>query len=95
MCNINMADLVSGSTAAPDLIDLMVEAMYKLPKSAAGYRKAFYARPEVLTALDRQTRKVNNLMLGYNDVYGKQVLTFRGIPVREQESLLPTEIAVI
>jgi hypothetical protein len=30
-------------------------------------------------------------MLGYGDVFGKKILTFRDIPVREQESLLPTE----
>jgi hypothetical protein len=94
LCNIKMGDLLNGTASAPDLIDMMVEAIYKLPKSAAGYRKAFYARPEVLTALDKQTRKINNLMLNYGDVYGKQVLTFRGIPVREQESLLATESVV-
>lgn len=94
LCNIKMGDLINGTASAPDLIDMMVEAIYKLPKSAAGYRKAFYARPEVLTALDKQTRKINNLMLNYGDVYGKQVLTFRGIPVREQESLLATESVV-
>ena len=94
ICNLDVSDLVSGETGAADLIDLMIEAVYKLPKVARGYRKAFYARPEVLTALDKQTRKVTNLMLGYNDVYGKRVLTFRDIPVREQESLLATEAKV-
>lgn len=94
ICNLDVSDLVSGATEAADLIDLMVSAIYKLPKSARGYRKAFYARPEVLTALDKQTRKVSNLMLNYGDVFGKQILTFRGIPVREQESLLATESKV-
>ena len=70
------------------------ESLRSLPKVARGYRKAFYARPEVLTALDKQTRKTTNLMLGYNEVYGKRVLTFRDIPVREQESLLATESKV-
>ena len=94
ICNIDVSELVSGGTSAADLIDLMIDAVYKLPKVARGYRKAFYARPEVLTALDKQTRKVSNLMLGYNEVYGKRVLTFRDIPVREQESLLATEAKV-
>ena len=94
ICNLDMSDLISGSTGAVDLIDLMVSAIYKLPKVARGYRKAFYVRPEVLTALDKQTRKVSNLMLNYGDVFGKQILTFRGIPVREQESILATESKV-
>lgn len=91
ICNVSVNDLISGSSEAADLIDLMVEAIYKLPKTARGYRRAFYVRPEILTALDKQTRKVNNLMLNYGDVYGREVLKFRGIPVREQESLLATE----
>lgn len=94
ICNLDVSDLISGSTGAADLIDLMVSAIYKLPKVARGYRKAFYVRPEVLTALDKQTRKVSNLMLGYGDVFGKKILTFRDIPVREQESLLATESKV-
>jgi hypothetical protein len=91
ICNVSVNDLLSGSAEAADLIDLMVEALYKLPKTARGYRRAFYARPEILTALDKQTRKVNNLMLNYGDVYGREVLKFRGVPIREQESLLATE----
>ena len=94
ICNVDVSDLVAGNSSAADLIDLMISATYKLPKTARGYRKAFYARPEVLCALDKQTRKVDNLMLGYNDVYGRRVLTFRDIPVREQESLLATETAL-
>ena len=94
VCNIDTDALISGSDSAADLIDMMIEAIYKLPKVARGYRRAFYVRPEILTALDKQTRKVNNLMLNYGDVYGREVLKFRGIPIREQESLLATESRV-
>jgi hypothetical protein len=95
ICNIDTAKLVSGSADAADLIDLMVSAIYKLPKVARGYRRAFYVHPDVMTALDKQTRKVNNLMLNYGDVYGREVLKFRGIPIREQESILATESKVL
>lgn len=94
ICNLDMNDLIKGTANAADLIDLMVEAIYKLPKTARGYRRAFYVRPEVITALDKQSRKVSNLMLNYGDVFGKEILKFRGIPIREQESLLATESVV-
>lgn len=94
ICNIDIAKLLSGASDAADLIDLMVVATHKLPKVARGYRRAFYVHPEIMTALDKQTRKVNNLMLNYGDVYGREVLKFRGIPLREQESLLATESKV-
>lgn len=94
ICNIDMAKLISGAQDAADLIDLMVTAVYKLPKVARGYRKAFYVRPEVITALDKQSRKVGNLTLRYEEVFGKEILSFRHIPIREQESLLDSEARV-
>lgn len=94
ICNIDLKKLIAGGTEAADLIDLMVDAIYKLPKSANGYRKAFYVRPEVITALDKQSRKASNLMLNYGEVFGREVLKFRGIPIRQQESILPTEATV-
>lgn len=94
ICNLDMNDLVKGTASAANLIDLMVEALYKLPKTSRGYRRAFYVRPEILTALDKQSRKVSNLMLNYGDVFGREILKFRGVPIREQESLLATETVV-
>lgn len=94
IANLDMASLIKGGVDAADLIDLMVSAIYKLPKTARGYRRAFYVRPEVITALDKQSRKVSNLMLNYGDVFGREVLNFRGIPIREQESILATESVV-
>lgn len=95
IANIDMDALIKGTTGAADLVELMIAAMYRLPKAARGYRRAFYARPEVIQALDSQTRKQVNLQLSYGDVFGRKILTFRdGIPVREQESLLATEAKV-
>ncbi len=93
IANIDMSDL-SGSSAA-DLIALMVSAIYKLPRFARSqFRKAFYMRPELVKILDDQTRKTDNLQLTYGDVHGKEVVSFRGIPVREQESILDSEALV-
>lgn len=95
ICNIDMSDLIAGNTSAADLIDLMIKSLYRIPREARHYRMAFYARPEVIEALDRQTRKTTNLQLSWGEVYGRNVLTFRnGIPVREQESLLATEARI-
>lgn len=95
ICNVDMAKLLTGATGAADLVDLMATAKYRLPKKAiAGCRLAFYARPEILEVLDRQTRKTNNLMLDYSTVYGREVNTFRGIPIRTQEAILDSEARV-
>ncbi len=93
IANIDISTLGGGSAA--DLVDLMVKALYKLPRFARSqYRKAFYMRPELAEILDKQARKTSNLMLNYGDVFGKEILTFRGIPVREQDSILDNEPTV-
>ena len=94
VCNIDMSNLKTNDAA--DLIDLMISAYYKLPRFArSGYRKAFYMRPELFEVLDKQTRKAATYQLNYGNAYGKEVLTFRGIPVREQESILDSEARVV
>jgi len=96
ICNVDMSDLLAANGSAMDMVDKMISAIYKLPRFArSSYRKAFYMRPELVEALDKQVRKTDNLKLTYNDVLGKEVLTFRGIPVREQESLLTSEARVV
>ena len=94
IANVDVTKLVDSATDAADLATLMIQATHKLPKKARSMRKAFYCREEVLTALDLQTRKTTNLMLSYQDVFGKQVLTFRGIPIRQADALLATEARV-
>lgn len=49
----------------------------------------------ILTALDLQVQNKSNLMLNYETVFGRKCITFRGIPLREQETLLDTEAAVV
>lgn len=94
ICNIDWSNLTTSDAA--DLADLMVSALYKLPRFAReGYRKAFYMRPELFEILDKQTRRTQNLHLNYSDVFGREILTFRGIPVREQESILNSEARVV
>ena len=94
VCNIDWSNLTTSDAA--DLADLMVSALYKLPRFAReGYRKAFYMRPELFEILDKQTRRTQNLHLNYSDVFGREILTFRGVPVREQESLLNSEAGVV
>lgn len=76
-----------------DVIKSMTRASYLLPTSGS-YRPVFYCRREILTLLDLQCQKKSNLHLTYQDIAGKPVLTFRGIPIKQQDSLLNTESAV-
>jgi hypothetical protein len=51
-------------------------------------------RKELITLLDLQCQSKSNLLLSYADISGRPVLHFRGIPIREQETLLATETLV-
>jgi hypothetical protein len=105
ICNIDMSNLANAVNAesdpAADLLKLFTKAYYKLQyRKYSGQttgRTVIYARPEILEALDNQTlAKVGGAhgFLSYSDVQGRQVLNFRGIPIRVQESLLDNETAV-
>ncbi len=89
IANISAAALDGSS--APALIKLMIKALNLLPTATAGTRMAFYARREVVSALDIQTLEKSNLALAYGDAYGRKVLQFRGVPVRQCDALLTTE----
>lgn len=94
IANIDVDAAVANSESAANLLDLLTRATYKLPNKPGSTRSVIYLRKEILTLLDLQCQNKTNLMLSYQDVFGKRVLTFRGIPLREQETLKIDEARV-
>jgi len=94
ICNIDISSLVAKSSAA-DLQELMIKATYRVPSLKAG-RPAFYVNRTVAEMLDIQTRDdvQSGGGLKYENVDGKRVLKFRGIPVRLCDQILETEATV-
>ena len=92
--SIDISNLVAKSSAA-DLIELMVKAMHRIPNLQAG-KCAFYMNRSVLQMLDIQKRDdvQSGGQLKYEDVDGKPVSSFRGIPVRIVDALVENEVAV-
>jgi hypothetical protein len=90
----NYEDLVKDAATGPDLTDLMVQAVEMIPNLNAG-RTAFYCNRGTRTWLRRQiTNKVKNSTLSMENIAGRQVLAFDGIPVRRCDQLLYTESGV-
>lgn len=71
------------------LIDLMVEALEKIPHPLG--RIAFYCNKDVRTFLRKQIRYAANVHITMDDVAGKQVVSFDGVPVRRVDALTFTE----
>lgn len=94
IANIDVSNLVASSNAA-DLIELMIKAIHRIPSLRMG-RPAFYMNRTTFQMLDIQSRNavIAGGQLGYTSVYGENVLSFRGIPLRKVDQLLETEATI-
>lgn len=94
IANIDISNLTAKSSAA-DLIEYMIRAIHRVPNLNMG-RCAFYMNRTCKEMLDIQRRDdvQSGGSLVYQDVDGKLVPTFRGIPIRTVDALLETEATV-
>lgn len=94
VCNIDISNLVAKSSAA-DLFDLMIKATYRIYNLSL-CKPVFYANRSSLQMLDIQGRDDVALggQLGYTEVAGKPLRTFRGIPIRLDDQLTEAEAQI-
>lgn len=92
--NIDISNLVAESSAA-DLLKLMAKATWRIPSMGMG-RAAFYANRTIGEFLDIQAQAAVKVggQLKYEDVDGRRIVKFRGIPIRTCDAILETEAAV-
>ncbi|MEQ8652379.1 MAG: hypothetical protein RIC87_07945 [Kiloniellales bacterium] len=95
IANIDVSDLNKDpSVSGADLIDLMTQALELVPQLSMG-RAAFYCNRTVASVLRRQAvTKVAGATLGLEEVGGRRVTTFDGVPLYRCESILNSEAAV-
>jgi len=104
IANIDISEVIAGNV---DLYALMRKAYWKLPnavadregKGAVGPKKmAIYCNRDIMEALDAQNTNAggsdNFTRLSMGQVEGKEVETYRKIPVRNTDALLNTEALV-
>lgn len=92
--NFDYENLVKDPTTGPDLTDLMVQAVELIPNLSSA-RMAFYANRGTRTWLRRQLiNKVKNSTLSMENMAGKQVIAFDGIPVRRVDQITYTEAGI-
>ena len=95
ICNIDVSDLVANAGSEANLLQLMAKAVHRIPAMGLG-TPAFYCNRTVHEFLDIQTLSKVSTGGGvtYENVQGKRIMTFRGIPIRTVDSLLLTEATV-
>ena len=101
IANIDMSEVLAGNI---DLWALLRQGYYRLKsrrRDGKSSRIAIYMNTDLLEVLDAQssdraltTTRQNTVSLGHAEVEGKEVRTYRGLPIRETDALLNTEAAV-
>lgn len=92
--NFDLEDMVKDAGSGPDLTDLMVQALERIPNLGAG-RAAFYMNRTTRTWLRRQmTNKTKNSTLTVDNMAGKMVLNFDGVPCRRVDQILSSEAGI-
>lgn len=95
IANIDVSDLTKNASAGADLIDLMTQAIELIPNIGMG-RPVFYMPRKIRSFLRRQiTNKVAASTLTMEEVAGKKVVAFDGVPCRRTDALLLTEARVV
>jgi hypothetical protein len=99
IANIDLSDLLAGTV---DIWGFMSDAYYKLQSRRApmGGRQVIYMNRTVLAALDKlstptkATGYSGALQLSRSEFEGREVMTYRGMPIKETDALLNTEALV-
>ena len=89
ICNINIDTLND-----VDLVSLMIEAEERIPNLNAG-RAAWYCNRRLRTALRKQVLNHKNVNLTQENVGGKILTAFDGIPIRRVDQLKNIEERVV
>lgn len=97
VANIDLSDMQGGSVK---LYNFLRNAYYKLQsRRVAGGKMAIYCNRDVLEALDALATNAGTtdsfVRLKHTEIQGEEVLTYRGIPIRESDAILNNEARVI
>ena len=97
VANIDVSDMAAGTVK---LYDFMRKGYYKLQnRRVAGGKMAIYCNRDVLEALDALATNAGTsdsfVRLKPMEIEGKEVMTYRGIPIRESDAILNTEAQVL
>ena len=92
IANIDVTKL-SGEDA-PNLIDLMIDAYYRIEEHAVNGKTVIYANNTIRTWLHKQAIAKRNVNLTIDNVAGKPIVNFLGLPIKLCSEILNTEARV-
>ncbi len=93
VCNLDISALTKDAATGSDLVDLMTQALELVPNLQAG-RAVFYCNRTIRSFLRRQIKNAKNINLTLEQVAGKRVVAFDGVPVRRCDAILNSEAVI-
>lgn len=97
IANIDVSNMQAGSVALYTFLRRAYYALYQ--RKVSGGRAAIYCNRDVLEALDTLANNGGAadsfVRLTRSEFEGKEVLSYRGIPIRETDAILNTEARVV
>ena len=93
IANVDNSQLTKDASSGADLPDLMSQAIEKLHSMGRG-KPVFYMNRILRSALRRQIKNSANVNITMDEVGGKRVISFDGIPVRLTDALTSAEAQV-
>lgn len=95
ICNIDVSDLTKNAATGADLIDLFIEALYRLDNpNMAGGNLVIYCSRTIAKFMHKQAMNKANVQLTLEEFAGRKIPTFAGIPIKRMDAILETEAAV-
>lgn len=95
IANIDKSTLTKNASAGADLVDLMVQAVEMIPNLNMG-RPVFYVSRGIRSFLRRQiSNKTLNSTISLENIAGRHVVAFDGIPVRRLDVLGADETPLV
>jgi hypothetical protein len=96
VANIDISVLVADPTGATtNLLNLMTDAMHRIPSLNGSEKFSFYVNRTVGKMLDIQAANKSNLQLMVGQEEGKRKVSFRGIPIGICDQLTEAEAQVV
>lgn len=95
ICNIDRSALSPDKSTGADLTSLMIEAIERIPALTMG-QPAFYADRSIITMMrQQQVKTIQGTTMTFDNIAGRRVASFDGIPVHRTDALAVDEARVV
>ena len=96
IANIDRSLLTTGYTTGARIQMLMIDALNRIEGlDSPGHKAAWFMDRNTISFLERQLVSDKNAHLGYENVEGKRIVSFGGVPVKRLDALRVNEATVV